>query len=149
MDRFRGVLRDQDGRLTEERKALLRIICDYSGHFLPEDIAGVARSKGHAISLTTVYRNLPLLVEAGIVRRAPVGDSPDRGGIRYEPVWNRAHHDHLTCSRCGREVEFSYPAIEVLQEAVAQEYGFTLERHHLELIGTCPECQERRQARIA
>ena len=142
MERFRDVLRSQSGRLTEERKALLRFICDYPGHFLPEEIAGVARREGQSISITTVYRNLPLLVEAGIVRRAPVGDGQDRGGVRYEPVWNRVHHDHLTCSHCGQLVEFSYPAIEVLQEAVARDHGFTLERHHLELIGLCPKCRE-------
>jgi Fur family ferric uptake transcriptional regulator len=138
---FKEVLRVHQGRLTEERKLLLQTICDYRGHFLPEDIAAEARHRGHPVSLTTVYRNLPLLIEAGIVRRATVGEGSDRGGVRYESVWNRAHHDHLTCSRCGRQVEFSYPAIEVLQGAVAQDHGFTLERHHLELIGVCPECQ--------
>ena len=50
------------------------------------------------------------------------------------------HHDHLVCSRCGKKVEFSYQAIEILQEAVAREHGFTLESHHFELIGICPDC---------
>lgn len=95
------------------------------------------------MSLTTVYRNLALLVQAGIIRRTSIHGDNDTGGAWYEHIWAQEHHDHLVCSRCGRKVEFSYPAIEVLQEAVAKEYGFTLERHHLELIGVCPECREK------
>ncbi len=102
----------------------------------------LAERQGKPVALTTVYRNLPLLVEAGIVRRASVEGAPDRGGVHYERVWNRPHHDHLVCSQCGRCVEFSYPAIEVLQEAVAQEHGFVLERHHMELVGVCGKCRE-------
>ena len=45
------------------------------------------------------------------------------------------------CSRCGKKVEFHYPAIEVLQEAVAAQYGFALESHRMELIGLCPACR--------
>jgi len=143
MARFQDVLRAHEGRLTQERQSLLHIICASVGHFNPEEVAGLARSKGRPVSLTTVYRNLPLLIEAGIVRRATVGDGLDRAGVRYERVWNRTHHDHLTCERCGRVVEFSYPAIEILQDAVAREHGFLLERHHLELIGVCASCRRK------
>jgi len=124
------------GRLTNERKALLRFICDIDGHFKPETLVKMLGDQGYSVSLTTVYRNLSLLVQAGIIRRADVED----GGARYEHIWGHAHHDHLVCSRCGKRVEFSYPAIDVLQEAVAREHGFVLERHSLELVGVCPDC---------
>ena len=100
----------------------------------------LARS-GTPVVLTTVYRNLPLMERAGIVRRTGYHDSRD-GRTRYEHVWGQEHHDHLVCSRCGRRVEFHYPAIEILQDAVARDHGFVLERHHMELIGICSECRE-------
>ena len=124
--------------------ALLKCICDIEGHFKPETLVTMLQGQGYQVSLTTVYRNLGLLVQAGIIRRTDVDDGGRTGGAtggaRYEHVWGHAHHDHLVCSRCGRRVEFSYPAIDVLQEAVAKEHGFALERHSLELVGVCPDC---------
>lgn len=96
---------------------------------------------GHHMALTTVYRNLPMLVAAGIIRRASIYDAFRANS--YEHVWGRAHHDHLVCSGCGTRVEFYYPALEVLQDAVASEHGFVLSNHHLELVGLCPQCRRR------
>ena len=98
-------------------------------------------TQGYTLSLTTVYRNLALLVQAGIIRRASIQEDASTGGVWYEHIWDHEHHDHLVCSHCGMKVEFSYPAIEILQEAVAKEHGFILESHHLELIGMCPDCR--------
>ncbi|HPI92552.1 MAG TPA: Fur family transcriptional regulator [Deltaproteobacteria bacterium] len=144
-DKLASVLASNGGRLTRERISLLRIVCDIDGHFHPYHVLDLLREQGHTLSLTTVYRNLSLLVQAGIIRRTSVNDGSGIGGTRYEHIWDHEHHDHLMCSRCGRTIEFTYPAIEVLQEAVAKEHGFTLESHHLELTGVCPECR-RKQA---
>lgn len=138
--RFSSILNANGGRLTKERLCLLRIVCDIDGHFHPYHVLDLLREQGHTLSLTTVYRNLSLLVQAGIIRRASVNDDTGVGGVWYEHIWDHEHHDHLICSRCGRTIEFSYPAIEVLQEAVAKDHGFTLEGHHLELTGICPDC---------
>lgn len=127
--------------MTEERTALLQIICNMEGHFKPEDLLKALDRRSHRVSLTTVYRNLSLLVEAGIIRRTDWQDTGRLAGAYYERIWGRRHHDHLICSRCGKRVEFSYPAIDLLQDAVAKDHGFTLERHFFELIGVCPECR--------
>jgi Fur family ferric uptake transcriptional regulator len=112
------------------------------GHFRPETLVSMLHEKGHKVSLTTVYRNLSLLVQAGIIRRTDVQEIGRLGVTWYEHIWGHQHHDHLVCSSCGRRVEFSYPAIDVLQEAVAREHGFTMERHCLELVGVCPDCRQ-------
>lgn len=110
------------------------------GHFVPEDLVQALARRGHAVSLTTLYRNLPLLARAGIVRQTCISEG---GRQRFECIAGSQHHDHLICSRCGAQVEFSYPAIDVLQQEVARVHGFVLEQHHLELIGVCAGCQER------
>lgn len=145
-DKLASILISNGGRLTRERLSLLRIVCDIEGHFHPYHVLDLLREQGYSLSLTTVYRNLSLLVQAGIIRKTSLSDESGFGGTRYEHVWDHEHHDHLVCSRCGRTIEFTYPAIEVLQEAVAKEHGFTLENHHLELTGICPECRMRRPA---
>lgn len=119
----------------------MKIVCDMDGHFHPYQVRDLLKDQGYPLSLTTVYRNLSLLVQAGIIRRTSVNGEAGTGGARYEHIWDHEHHDHLICSRCGKTIEFSYPAIEVLQEAVAREHGFILESHHLELTGLCPECR--------
>ena len=136
---FKRVVYSSGGRITRARRAILEAIDDMAGHFVPEDLARSLGRKGHQVSLTTLYRNIPLLVEAGIIRQTCISEG---GPVRYERALGSAHHDHLICARCGRKIEFSYPAIDVLQEEVARSHGFVLERHHLELIGVCPECQE-------
>ncbi len=141
VDRFRSILHANKGRLTNERIALLQILCDNEGHFNPQQLLDLLKEKGFNLSLTTVYRNLSLLVQAGIIRRACIQEDSRSGGAWYEHIWDHEHHDHLVCSQCGKKVEFSYPAIDILQDAVAKEYGFILERHHLELIGLCPDCR--------
>ncbi|HVN70721.1 MAG TPA: Fur family transcriptional regulator [Desulfomonilia bacterium] len=143
VDKFSIVLHSSGGRLTSERQALLRTICDINGHFKPYHLLDLLKEQGYNLSLTTVYRNLALLVQAGIIRRACIREDTRSGGAWYEHIWDHDHHDHLICSRCGKMIEFSYPAIDVLQEAAAKEHGFTLERHSLELIGICPNCRDK------
>lgn len=143
VDKYRSVLRSHGGRLTNERIALLKILCDIKEHFNPQQLMELLKAQGFTLSLTTIYRNLSLLVQAGIIRRTCLQEDICSGGAWYEHIWDQEHHDHLICYRCGKKIEFTYPAIEILQEAVAKEFGFTLERHHLELIGLCPDCQER------
>jgi len=144
---FKDILKNKGGRLTNERKSLLITICNIKGHFQPEQVAEMLKNEGHKISLPTVYRNLSLLLKAGIIQRAEIRPGKQSGGTYYEHVWGRLHHDHLMCSQCGRRIEFSYPAIDVLQDEVARQYGFKLEQHHLELVGTCPECRQRAESR--
>lgn len=132
-------LRARGVRLTSVREKILQAICTFEGHFRAEDLAARLRDGGHPVSLVTVYRNLPLLERAGVVRRTFL----TRGVAVYERARQGEHHDHLICTRCRKVVEFEYRAIDVLQEAAAAEHGFTLTGHHLELLGLCPECRGR------
>ncbi|HDP25583.1 MAG TPA: transcriptional repressor [Deltaproteobacteria bacterium] len=143
-DKLSELLHCRGGRLTKERLFLLKSACDMNGHFQAHHLYSLLNEHGYPVSLTTVYRNLALLTEAGIIRRAFVQDDTHAGGVWYEHIWGHEHHDHLVCSSCGMKVEFSYPAIDILQEAVAKEHGFSLTHHHLELIGLCPECTHSR-----
>jgi Fur family transcriptional regulator, ferric uptake regulator len=111
-----------------------------TGHFSLEDLTRRLALDGVRLSQATIYRSLPLLEEAGVIRRALHLQTTARDGVVFEHV-DETHHDHLVCSTCGHTVEFEYPAIEVLQEAVAREHGFVLQRHHMELVGICATCR--------
>jgi Fur family ferric uptake transcriptional regulator len=82
------------------------------------------------ISISTVYRTLRLLEDAGIIERHDFRD----GRSRYEPVPDE-HHDHLINLRTGEVTEFRSEDIERMQEAIARMLGFKLVDHRLELYG--------------
>jgi len=139
IDRLKSVIATSaEGRLTPERVKLLRLVCEFSGHFDVDDVSQELGERGSSISKATVYRTLPLLERAGIIRRAGLEQAGQR--TQYEHIWGREHHDHLVCLNCGAEMEFSDPAIEVLQDAVAKRHDFILHSHHLDLVGLCSSC---------
>jgi Fur family transcriptional regulator, ferric uptake regulator len=136
LDRFERFLHGKDLRLTEARAAIVEAALARQGHYPIEDLIADLRQRGIRGSKATVYRTLPLLAEAGIVGPAIVA-----GEARsYETTYGRNHHDHLLCGRCGKVIEFEFEAFEILEKEVASRYGFRLDTHHHELLGTCPDC---------
>lgn len=139
LERFEKFLASKDLRLTDARAAIVEAALARSGHYPIEELIGDLKKRGIRGSKATVYRTLPLLAEAGILQPAILaGDAKS-----YETTFGLEHHDHLVCSRCRRVVEFGFEAFEILQREVAGKYGFRLEGHHHELVGTCPECLRR------
>ena len=140
IDKFHDYLKTHGLRITSERDEILRVIFETECHFTATDIHSELQKKGGNIGLATVYRTLPLLVKAGIVREA------DRRRCKeeqtYEHIIGHPHHDHLLCEVCGKVVEFHEPEIERMQEEVARKHGFRLRRHFLDLRGVCAQCQK-------
>lgn len=139
LERFERFLHKKDLRLTEARVAIVEAALARDGHYPIDDLIGDLKQRGIRGSKATVYRTLPLLAEAGILQPAIVAGE----GKSYETTFGRHHHDHLLCGSCGKVVEFEFEAFEILQKEVATRYGFRLEAHHHELVGTCPDCQAR------
>ncbi len=113
----------------------------FRGHFDVDELAARVRSSG--ISKATVYRAMPLLVEAGILQPTVLSAQKQR----YEATFGRAHHDHLVCKCCGEIVEFQFEAFEMLQRELATKHGYRLTSHVHELIGVCAKCQQRENER--
>jgi len=138
LDKFRVYLRDKALRMTDAREVIVRIALEKQGHFDVDELVLEVNKQGHDASRATVYRMLPLLMEAGIVQPAMI--SGDRR--RYEAAYGQEHHDHLVCSRCGKVVEFHFEAFEMLQRDLAAKYDFELTAHFHELIGVCGDCRK-------
>jgi Fur family ferric uptake transcriptional regulator len=102
-----------------------------------DELLRKVRSKNPNVGMTTVYRTMKLLEEAGLAQSRDFGS----GVTLYEASLGRAHHDHLVCERCGLIVEFVSEPIEKAQERVAERHGFELRRHRHELFGLCAECR--------
>lgn len=133
------LLRLAGQRYTTNRRAVVAVL---AGAGRPLTIAEVLEA-GHRLAQSSVYRNLAVLEEAGVVHRVAGGDE----FARYELAEDLTdhHHHHLICSSCGAVADFTVsPQLErSLQHAfdkVAGDTGFHPERHRLDLVGTCAAC---------
>lgn len=138
LERLRRTVRQRGLKGSSVRDAIARAALLRRGHFSVDDLLKELRESGVVDAHpATVYRVLPLLVEAGLLQMTLVSKGD---GARYERAFEREHHDHLICTRCGKVVEFEFEAIEVLQRDVAERFGFRLTGHVHELLGICKDC---------
>ena len=135
---FRRALKHKRLRYSSVREAIARAALAYQGHFEVNDLMGALTSANvKDAHLATVYRTLPLLVEAGLIQHALLSSGERRF---YERAFERPHHDHLICVDCGKIVEFEFEAFEVLQRDIATRHKFELLDHVHELLGRCDAC---------
>jgi Fur family ferric uptake transcriptional regulator len=137
-DRFLQFLRSRGLRVTQERLALFEEIFAQHKHIDAEELLAAMKTRDLKISRATVYRNLDLLVDCGLVRKQRLG----RDRFLYEHVHGGQHHDHLVCTVCGRVVEFVSPGIVALQAEICRAHGFQPSRHTLQISGLCNDCAE-------
>jgi Fur family ferric uptake transcriptional regulator len=135
-DQFLGYLRSRGHRITGERLAVFEEIFAQHGHIDAERLLGSLRQRGAKVSRATVYRNLDLMVECGLVRKSRLG----QGRFLFEHVHAGQEHDHLVCTGCGRVVEFVSPGIVALQAEICRAHGFQPARHALQIHGLCNRC---------
>ncbi|MGO8714085.1 MAG: Fur family transcriptional regulator [Rhizomicrobium sp.] len=117
-------------RMTDQRRVIARVLSDAHDHPDAEELYRRASAIDPRISIATVYRTVRLFEDAGILERHDFRD----GRSRYEEVPD-AHHDHLIDVKTGRVIEFRNEEIEKLQRRIAEELGFELVDHRLELYG--------------
>lgn len=120
---------DKGIRMTDQRKVIAGIIASSDDHPSVEEVYLRAHKIDPRISIATVYRTVKLLEEAGIIEKHDFGD----GRARYEQA-QESHHDHLIDVRTGKVIEFFNSEIEKLQEKIANEFGYQLIDHRLELF---------------
>jgi Fe2+ or Zn2+ uptake regulation protein len=95
-----------------------------------------------ALPMSSAYRNLAILEQAGVVHRIVTRDE----FARYELAEDlTAHHHHLICVSCGNVEDFTAPP-QFEQSAtsalgrVASRAGFTVRSHRLDVLGLCKAC---------
>jgi Fur family ferric uptake transcriptional regulator len=120
---------DKGLKMTEQRRVIARVLSDAADHPDVEQVYRRAIEIDPHISIATVYRTVRLFEEASILARHDFGD----GRARYEEM-PTDHHDHLIDLQSGRVIEFRNEAIEALQRQIAQQLGYRLVDHRLELF---------------
>src|ERR1700731_466276 len=126
--RLEQLCMDKGLKMTEQRRGIARVLSDSADHPDVDLVHRRAIEIDPRISIATVYRTVRLFEEASILARHDFGD----GRSRYEEMPS-AHHDHLIDLQSGRVIEFRNEDIEKLQRLVADELGYELVGHRLEL----------------
>jgi len=116
--------------MTEQRRVIARVLSESDDHPDVEQLHKRAVAIDPRISIATVYRTVRLFEEANILERHDFGD----GRARYEET-SETHHDHLIDVKTGQVIEFQNEEIEALQRKVAEQLGYKLVGHKLELLG--------------
>lgn len=125
-------LRARGLRVTPARVAVLDALRS-AGHSSPEDVHGVVNAS--AVNLSTVYRTLESLAEAGMVTHTHLAG--------HQASWSlasTAHHAHLVCRVCESVTELDDEATAALREAALVNQGFVVEVSHLSVFGVCRDC---------
>jgi len=128
MSRLEQLCVDKGLKMTEQRRIIARVLSDSADHPDVEQVYRRATEIDPRISIATVYRTVRLFEEANILARHDFGD----GRARYEEMPS-PHHDHLIDLQSGHVIEFRNDEIEKLQHFVADQLGYDLVGHRLEL----------------
>ena len=136
LDVLREYIQQNGLRFTPEREAIVREVFSRHDHFTVDELYLSLRRK-RPISRASLYRTIPLLIEAGLISEV----FQDSGQTRYEHTYGHQHHCHLRCRICGQVVEFHEPYLENLEKRVAAKHGYLVNGHRLEVLGSCPACQ--------
>jgi len=123
-------------RNTRQRAEVLALLEATEGFRSAQQLHAALREQGAGVGLTTVYRTLQLLADAGEVDQMRLPD----GEQLYRRCGQSTHHHHLVCRRCGRTVEVEGPAVERWARQQAARHGFSDVEHTLEIVGTCADC---------
>ena len=121
-------LRGDGVRITRQRAALLQVLADADDHPDATELHRRAREIEETVSLATVYRTLSALEAQGVVHRLAFEGEP----ARFETT-DAPHHDHIIDVETGEVIEFRSDKIERLQALIAEELGYEVVRHRLEL----------------
>ena len=123
-------------RVTRQRAAISAALERAHGFKSAQDIHADLRTGDAGVGLTTVYRTLQALADAGevdVIRKSG-------GEAMYRRCGTGEHHHHLVCRACGRAEEVGSKALEEWATRTARKHGFTEVSHVAELYGVCGAC---------
>ncbi|SFJ84921.1 Fur family transcriptional regulator, peroxide stress response regulator [Marinilactibacillus piezotolerans] len=123
-------------RITPQRHAILEYLIDKDTHPTADDVYQALESRFPSMSVATVYNNLRLFIELGLVKEMKYGDSSSRFDF------SSTEHYHAICTECGKIEDIYYPGLDDVEVVASNLTGFEVTSHRLEIYGLCPDCQK-------
>jgi len=130
-------LKDKGCRITTQRRLIIEKVAASRNPLTAGELWQRLLTESPGLGLDTVYRNLSILVEVGVL--APIAGT-GKEGARYEMAASGAHHHHIVCLRCGTAACIDYCPVDPTVVALVRNCGYQLIRHNMELYGLCSDC---------
>lgn len=121
-------------RMTPQRYAILSFLLEATTHPTADEIYRALADRFPSMSVATVYNNLKVFIEAGLVRELTYGDDSSRFDA------DMSDHYHAICERCGKIADFEFPPLTDIEVAAASHTGFQVHGHRMEVYGVCHSC---------
>mgnify|MGYP002631698062 CR=1 FL=1 len=124
-------------RLTTQRQIILEELGKVTSHPTANEVYDMVRRRLPRIGLGTVYRNLELMADNGIILKLEVGGTQKRFDATVEP------HYHIRCSSCGKVNDINIAVQEQINQVAEKASNYIILGHHIEFSGICSSCSEK------
>ena len=129
------LLKEKNLKVTKNRKIILKSLQKEENPISAEELFDKLKRENE-IDLSTIYRNLNIVVEKGVLLKTTNLD-----GINYYQINNSNHKHFLTCNNCHKKFVIEDCPVHELEEKIEKETGFIINGHNFEFTGICPDCQ--------
>lgn len=130
-------LKKSGERMTPIRRALLENFCKHHKPQTPQELLSYLEKKGLMANKTTVYRQLEIMVQIGLIQEINFSDRSKR----YE-LSSKDHHHHLVCQNCKKVEDINLDNdLNKQEKKIWKKNHFKVLQHSLEFFGLCSKCQ--------
>ena len=126
-----------DRRNTIQKELVLKAVNELKRHVTADEVYDFIKKDYPTIGKGTVYRNLGVLVEEGLVRKVEIPDGPDRFDFTLK------NHYHVRCVKCGEVFDVDMDVITDLEERIRDTHGMEFLSYDISFKGVCPTCREK------
>ncbi|MFH1350068.1 MAG: transcriptional repressor [Pseudomonadota bacterium] len=137
IDLFRSFIKAKGLRNTPEREEIIREVFANHDHFDVDELYLRLRREGSKVSKASIYRNIPLIMECGLIREVWYED----GHMHYEHIYGHGHHCHFRCIKCGKVIEFVEEGLNAIERSLEERHYFKVIDHRLDVTGYCDRCK--------
>ncbi len=123
-------------RNTPQRRVVLEELLKATSHPTAVEVYEMVRGRMPKISLGTIYRNLELLADTGLIQKVDLVSSEARFDGNPKP------HHHVRCERCGRIDDLLELPLDILRKVPSKVGGYLIIGHRLEFVGICGDCND-------
>lgn len=126
-------------RMTHQREIILEELRRSKTHPTADELYERIKKKLPRISLATVYRNLEILSESGLIKKLEIS------GRQKRFDWDPSDHDHVYCTKCQRVDNIPTETAPLLSIEPNQQRGYRITGCRIEFYGLCPNCLKPQQ----